>query len=197
MCASRDVAGPTAANCASYGSIETHTWIQKAADLAGLGTDSIRWIPTDASLANGCRRAAPADRRRLGRRATSRAWSSARPARSAPARSIRSTRLRQSAGSMASGSTSTAPMVASRRPCPTPPTTFARLSLADSVAVDPHKWLYAPLEPDAPWCAILSRCAPRSPITRRTITSTSARPTTSTTARRTRVASARSRCGSR
>src|SRR5262249_4617379 len=31
-----------------YGSTETHTWIQKAADLAGLGTDSIRWIPTDA-----------------------------------------------------------------------------------------------------------------------------------------------------
>src|SRR5215472_11138232 len=33
-----------------YGSAETHTWIQKAADLAGLGTASIRWIPTDADL---------------------------------------------------------------------------------------------------------------------------------------------------
>ena len=33
-----------------YGSAETHTWIQKAADLAGLGTTSIRWIPTDADL---------------------------------------------------------------------------------------------------------------------------------------------------
>jgi glutamate/tyrosine decarboxylase-like PLP-dependent enzyme len=31
-----------------YGSAETHTWIQKAADLFGLGTDSIRWIPIDA-----------------------------------------------------------------------------------------------------------------------------------------------------
>src|SRR5687767_6594315 len=30
-----------------YGSAETHTWIQKAADLSGLGTSSIRWIPTD------------------------------------------------------------------------------------------------------------------------------------------------------
>jgi len=30
-----------------YKSAETHTWIQKAADLFGLGTDSIRWIATD------------------------------------------------------------------------------------------------------------------------------------------------------
>ena len=29
-----------------YASAETHTWIQKATDLAGLGTASIRWIPT-------------------------------------------------------------------------------------------------------------------------------------------------------
>jgi hypothetical protein len=33
-----------------YGSRETHTWFQKAADIAGLGTASIRWIPTDARL---------------------------------------------------------------------------------------------------------------------------------------------------
>ena len=31
-----------------YGSRGTHTWIQKAADLSGLGADSIRWIETDA-----------------------------------------------------------------------------------------------------------------------------------------------------
>jgi len=30
-----------------YVSAETHTWIQKAADLYGHGTDSIRWIKTD------------------------------------------------------------------------------------------------------------------------------------------------------
>ncbi|HZD10230.1 MAG TPA: aminotransferase class V-fold PLP-dependent enzyme [Candidatus Binatia bacterium] len=30
-----------------YGSQETHTWIQKAADLFGLGTDAMRWIPLD------------------------------------------------------------------------------------------------------------------------------------------------------
>ena len=31
-----------------YASTETHTWIQKAADLFGLGTDNIRWIAADA-----------------------------------------------------------------------------------------------------------------------------------------------------
>jgi aromatic-L-amino-acid/L-tryptophan decarboxylase len=31
-----------------YGSRETHTWIEKATDITGLGTDAIRWIDTDA-----------------------------------------------------------------------------------------------------------------------------------------------------
>jgi hypothetical protein len=31
-----------------YASTETHTWIQKAADLFGFGTNAIRWIPADA-----------------------------------------------------------------------------------------------------------------------------------------------------
>ncbi|MFL5732452.1 MAG: pyridoxal phosphate-dependent decarboxylase family protein, partial [Chloroflexia bacterium] len=30
-----------------YVSAETHTWIQKACDLFGLGTGAIRWVPTD------------------------------------------------------------------------------------------------------------------------------------------------------
>jgi glutamate/tyrosine decarboxylase-like PLP-dependent enzyme len=30
-----------------YASSETHTWLQKTADLCGLGTESISWIPAD------------------------------------------------------------------------------------------------------------------------------------------------------
>src|SRR5271166_6414323 len=33
-----------------YCSKETHTWIQKAADITGLGTDAIRWIPVDDEM---------------------------------------------------------------------------------------------------------------------------------------------------
>src|SRR5438034_3303179 len=41
------LAGPESKRLLCYASSETHTWIQKAADLLGLGTDSIRWIPAD------------------------------------------------------------------------------------------------------------------------------------------------------
>src|ERR1700733_4239714 len=34
----------------AYCSKETHTWIQKAADMAGMGTDAIRWIPVDDEM---------------------------------------------------------------------------------------------------------------------------------------------------
>src|SRR5439155_1227675 len=33
-----------------YTSAETHTWVQKFADLCGLGLDCVRWVPVDASL---------------------------------------------------------------------------------------------------------------------------------------------------
>ena len=41
-----------------YASTETHTWIQKAADLFGHGTDSLRWIPVERRLDDrrGCPR---------------------------------------------------------------------------------------------------------------------------------------------
>ena len=129
-----------------YASAETHTWIQKAADLGGLGTASIRWIPTDATLRMDVDALAPADRggRRRGRRAVPGRRHGRvgqhRRGRSAARRSARS------ASEHGSGSTSTAPTAASRRCCPTRPTICARLQPADSVAVDPHKWLYAPLE---------------------------------------------------
>ena len=51
----RGVIGDSGQRLRVYGSAETHTWIQKAADLGGLGTDSIRWIPTGRRAVHGCR----------------------------------------------------------------------------------------------------------------------------------------------
>jgi hypothetical protein len=47
--AGRDVrtAGLGDARLRVYCSKETHTWVQKAADIAGMGTDAIRWIATN------------------------------------------------------------------------------------------------------------------------------------------------------
>ncbi|MGH3056559.1 MAG: pyridoxal phosphate-dependent decarboxylase family protein, partial [Gaiellaceae bacterium] len=48
-----------------YTSAETHTWVQKAADMCGLGTEAIRWIETDGKLrvdVNALSRSIAADR---------------------------------------------------------------------------------------------------------------------------------------
>src|SRR5262249_51522207 len=99
-----------------YGSAETHTWIQKAADLAGLGTASIRWIPTDADL----RMDVAALRRQIDSDAAaggiSRSSSWAPLAQSAPALSIRCLTLRPCAKPSIYGSTWTVPTVASQWP---------------------------------------------------------------------------------
>ncbi|NJN99508.1 MAG: aminotransferase class V-fold PLP-dependent enzyme, partial [Anaerolineales bacterium] len=42
------VAGGDGQKLRVYASRETHTWLEKAADLFGLGTDAIRWLPVDA-----------------------------------------------------------------------------------------------------------------------------------------------------
>src|SRR4029077_17900915 len=128
-----------------YGSAETHTWIQKAADLAGLGTASIRWIATDADLrmdVDALRRAIDQDLAAadvpfmvVG------AAGSISTGAVDPLREIAA--VCRDAGAWfhvdgAYGGSAPAP--------PGPPADLADLSEADSVAVDPHKWLYAPLE---------------------------------------------------
>ena len=178
-----------------YASAETHTWIQKAADLSGLGTDAIRWIPTDA----GSAWTSP----RCGGRSTTDVAAGDVPFM-----------VVGTAGSVSTGAVD--PLPRDRRALqgarlwfhvdgayggfaaavPDAPADLRALGLADSVAVDPHKWLYAPLEAG---CALVrDRSALRArvrlppavlPLRR------AARRTTSTTARRTRAASARSRCG--
>ena len=46
MCARTGISG-SHPRLLVYASAETHTWIQKAADMFGFGTDAIRWIPVD------------------------------------------------------------------------------------------------------------------------------------------------------
>ena len=130
-----------------YASAETHTWIQKAADLAGLGTASIRWIPTDAELRMDVAALAPADRR--GRRRRRRAVHRRRHGRIGQHRRGRSAARRSRALCQehgvwfhVDGAYGGFAAAAARGAA----TICARSSLADSVAVDPHKWLYAPLE---------------------------------------------------
>ncbi len=128
-----------------YASMETHTWIQKAADLFGLGTDAIRWIGTD----NEQRMDPSALRRRIDE----------------------DLRLGHqpflvvgTAGSVSTGAIDPLPDIAAicrahglwfhvdgaygalAAQVPGSPASLRALSEADSVAVDPHKWLYAPLE---------------------------------------------------
>ena len=128
-----------------YASAETHTWIQKATDLAGLGTASIRWIPTHDDFRM--------DVTQLERRIESDVadghipfivdrdgWFSEHRSRRSIARDrsrvprpehlvSRRWRLRRRCGR------------GDWRPGG-----LHAMSLADSVAVDPHKWLYAPIE---------------------------------------------------
>lgn len=128
-----------------YTSNETHTWIMKAADLFGLGTDSIRWIETD-------------DMQRLDMNSLRSRVEEDRKAGLIPMM------VSGTAGTVSTGAIDPLPEIAE----------FCReqgiwfhvdgayggfaaavdmvdedirgLAEADSVAVDPHKWLYAPLE---------------------------------------------------
>ncbi len=136
-----------------YASTETHTWIQKAADLSGFGTDSIRWISTDARL-------------RMDVAALRRQLDADSAAGHVPCLVV------GTGGSVSTGAVDPLPDIAAvcrergvwfhvdgayggfAALVPEAPDDLQGLSLADSVAVDPHKWLYAPLEAG---CALVRR----------------------------------------
>ncbi|MEJ2539080.1 MAG: aspartate aminotransferase family protein [Gemmatimonadota bacterium] len=129
----------------AFASAETHTWIQKAADLGGLGTDAVRWIPTDRTL-------------RMDPGALAAALDAEIEAGHAPMMVV------ASGGSVSTGAVDPLREIASicaerdvwfhvdgayggfAAVLPDGPEELRHLALADSVAVDPHKWLYAPLE---------------------------------------------------
>lgn len=129
-----------------YASVETHTWIQKAADLSGLGIDAVRWIPTDE---HQCM-----DVTALRSEVQEDVLAGHRPFL-----------VVGTAGSVSTGAVDPLPRL--RRLCDEMelwlhvdgayggfavaaedrvPKDLLGLRLADSLAVDPHKWLYAPLE---------------------------------------------------
>ena len=128
-----------------YTTEETHTWIHKAADLFGLGTDAIRFVPTDRELRMDVarREALVAEDRAAGR---------------LPFLVV------GTGGTVSTGAVDPLPRIAEfcRREnlwfhvdaayggfaagVDGAPADLSGIALADSVAVDPHKWLYVPLE---------------------------------------------------
>jgi aromatic-L-amino-acid/L-tryptophan decarboxylase len=129
----------------AYGSAETHTWIQKAADLSGIGTSAVRWIPTDGEqrMDIGALREQVAADRAAGDRpfivvgtAGSVSTGAVDPLRELAA-FCREQRLWFHVDGAYGGFAAAVPEA---------PDDLRALSDADSVAVDPHKWLYAPLE---------------------------------------------------
>jgi glutamate/tyrosine decarboxylase-like PLP-dependent enzyme len=136
-----------------YASSETHTWIQKAADLFGLGTDAIRWIPADAHQRMDVvllERQIVADREH-GDVPLLVAGTAGTVSTGAvdPLAAIAAICKRQDVWFHVDGAYGA---VAAR--VPGAPDDLRALAQADSIAVDPHKWLYAPLEAG---CAIVRR----------------------------------------
>jgi glutamate/tyrosine decarboxylase-like PLP-dependent enzyme len=139
------VSGDSRRKLRLYCSAETHTWIQKAADLSGLGSSSIRWIPTDKKL-------------RMDMAALRRQIEADIASGDLPCMVV------GTAGSVSTGAIDSLWDIAAvckehgvwfhvdgayggfAAALPDSPEDLSALSLADSVAVDPHKWLYAPLE---------------------------------------------------
>ena len=136
-----------------YCSTETHTWIHKAADMFGLGTDAIRWIPAD-------------DRQQMNPAALEEQIVADVQEGGVPMLVV------GTAGTVSTGAVDPLAEIAAicrRRGIwfhvdgaygalaarvPGAPSSLAALADADSIAVDPHKWLYSPLEAG---CALVRR----------------------------------------
>lgn len=128
-----------------YASAETHTWLQKAADLSGLGTGAIRWVGTGPDL-------------RMDTAALGRQIDADRAAGLKPFMAV------ASAGTVSTGAVDDMAAIgaicreqgmwfhvdgaygAPAAALPELAGEFAGMSEADSIAMDPHKWLYSPME---------------------------------------------------
>jgi glutamate/tyrosine decarboxylase-like PLP-dependent enzyme len=128
-----------------YASTETHTWIQKAADLSGLGTNAIHWIEAD-------------DQQRMSVAALERRLREDRAAGLHPFMVV------GAAGTVSTGAVDPLPAIADvaareklwfhvdgaygapAAALDEAPPDLRGLARADSIALDPHKWLYSPVE---------------------------------------------------
>ncbi|MDP4245562.1 MAG: aminotransferase class V-fold PLP-dependent enzyme [Bacteroidota bacterium] len=128
-----------------YCSRTTHTWIEKAAALSGLGGDSIRWIATDKA-------------NRMDLHALQEVLQADKNSNQRPIMII------GTAGDVSTGAVDDLKGIAEickRHDCwlhidgayglpaaaiPEQRRHFEGMAEADSIALDPHKWLYAPLE---------------------------------------------------
>ncbi len=137
--------GARAANLIAYASKETHTWVQKAADLFGLGANSLRWIPTDSSqrMDPAALTAQVALDRAAGLSPFFLAASAGTVSTGAvdPIRQLSQIAKTENLWLHIDGAYG-APAAALPGACQD----LQSLHLADSLAVDPHKWFYAPLE---------------------------------------------------
>jgi glutamate/tyrosine decarboxylase-like PLP-dependent enzyme len=129
----------------AYVSVETHTWVQKAADVCGLGADGIRWIDTDAEGrmdVERLREQLDADRKdgRLPFLVVATAGSVSTGVVD-PIRELAALCEEQDLWLHADGAYGAPAAVVSEAP-----DDLHALALVDSVALDPHKWLYCPIE---------------------------------------------------
>jgi aromatic-L-amino-acid decarboxylase len=128
-----------------YASSETHTWIQKAADLFGHGTASIRWIPVKADLTTDVEvlvRQIGEDRAR-GHRPFLLVGNAGTVSTGAvdPLSRLATVAREHDLWFHVDGAYGALAVLSDEAPAE-----LRGLGEADSVAVDPHKWLYAALE---------------------------------------------------
>jgi glutamate/tyrosine decarboxylase-like PLP-dependent enzyme len=139
------LAVPAARPLCVYASSEAHTWLQKAADLSGIGTGAIRWIAVDGEgrMDTGALREAVERDGECGACAMMAVATAGTVSTGAvdPIREISSICREHGIWLHVDGAYG-----AFAAAVPGTPEDLRALHLADSVAVDPHKWLYAPLE---------------------------------------------------
>jgi len=136
-----------------YASAEVHTWLEKSLDICGLGTESMRAIPVDDSRA--MRVDALVERierdRRDGFQPAVIVGTAGTVGTGAidPLRQLAAVARQHDLWFHVDGAYGApAAMLADA------PADLKAMELADSVAVDPHKWLYAPIEAG---CALVRR----------------------------------------